>query len=108
MPMTISMDDALKREFTAVCKEIGLSPSTAINIFARAVVREQGIPFKLTSADTPSVRTQEEFDALCRNYYEHLSRELTQSYERMKAGHYVTREELEEHWTKAHPEAKSL
>ena len=96
MPMTISMDDALKREFTAVCKEIGLSPSTAINIFARAVVREQGIPFKLTSADTPSVRTPEEFDALCRNYYEHLS------------SHYVTREELEEHWTKAHPEAKSL
>lgn len=94
MPMTISMDDTLKREFTAVCKEIGLSPSTAINIFARAVVREKGIPFKLTSADTPSVRTPEEFDALCRNYYEHLSQELMEAYEEIKAGHCITRKEL--------------
>jgi antitoxin component of RelBE/YafQ-DinJ toxin-antitoxin module len=33
MPMTISIDDDLKREFTAVCKEIGLPPSTAFGIF---------------------------------------------------------------------------
>lgn len=108
MPMTISMDDTLKSEFTAVCKEIGLSPSTAINIFARAVVREQGIPFKLTAVDVPSARSQEEYEAICRNYYNHLTRELTQAYEEMKRGHYVTREELEESWRRAHPEARSL
>ena len=49
MPMTISIDDDLKKEFAAVCKEIGLSPSTAFGIFAKAVVRERAIPFTLSA-----------------------------------------------------------
>jgi antitoxin component of RelBE/YafQ-DinJ toxin-antitoxin module len=40
MAMTISIEDDLKRDFTEVCREIGLPLSTAIGIFARAVVRE--------------------------------------------------------------------
>ncbi len=108
MPMTISMDDTLKAEFAAVCKEIGMSPSTAINIFARAVVREQGIPFRLTAVDAPAARTQEDYEAICRNYYEHQMKELAQAYKEMKTGRYITDEELEESWRKRHPEAKSL
>lgn len=49
MPMTISIDDELKKNFTEVCKEIGLPPSTAFSIFAKAVVREQAIPFTLSA-----------------------------------------------------------
>lgn len=49
MSMTISIDDDLKREFSDVCREIGLSPSTAIGVFARAVVRERCIPFTLSA-----------------------------------------------------------
>ena len=49
MPMTISIDEDLKRDFTEVCKEIGLPPSTAIGIFAKAVVRERAIPFELSA-----------------------------------------------------------
>ena len=49
MTMTISIDDKLKKDFAAVCKEIGLSPSTAITIFAKTVVREQGFPFDLSA-----------------------------------------------------------
>ena len=49
MAMTISIEDDLKRDFTEVCREIGLPPSTAIGIFARAVVRERGIPFSLSA-----------------------------------------------------------
>ena len=108
MPMTISMDDTLKAEFAAVCKEIGMSPSTAITIFARAVVREQGIPFKLTAVDVPAARTQEDYEAICRNYYKHQMKEFEQAYKEMKAGHYHTREEMKENWRKAHPEATSL
>ncbi len=52
MSMTISMEDDLKREFTEVCREIGLPPSTAIGIFARAVVRERAIPFPLSAVSS--------------------------------------------------------
>ena len=49
MPMTISIDENLKRDFAEVCKEIGLTPSTAFGIFAKAVVRERAIPFTLSA-----------------------------------------------------------
>ena len=49
MSMTISIDDDLKREFSEVCREIGLPPSTAFGIFAKAVVRERAIPFALSA-----------------------------------------------------------
>lgn len=49
MAMTISIDDDLKRDFSEVCREIGLPPSTAFGVFARAVVRERAIPFPLSA-----------------------------------------------------------
>ncbi|MBQ9068840.1 MAG: type II toxin-antitoxin system RelB/DinJ family antitoxin [Eggerthellaceae bacterium] len=51
MPMTISLEDPVKTEFAEVCAEIGMSASTAFNIFAKAVIRERRIPFEL-SADS--------------------------------------------------------
>ena len=38
----------LKEELDALCKELGLTTSTAINIFAKAMVRKQALPFKLS------------------------------------------------------------
>lgn len=52
MAMTISIDDDLKRDFSDVCREIGLPPSTAFGIFARAVVRERAIPFSLSAVSS--------------------------------------------------------
>ncbi len=40
-------DSDLKAEMDRVCKAMGLSASTAYNIFARKVVREQRIPFEV-------------------------------------------------------------
>jgi len=37
----------LKIEFTHICDEIGLSPSQAIKLFAKAVINYGGIPFEL-------------------------------------------------------------
>ena len=59
--MTISIDDDLKREFSEVCREIGLPPSTAFGIFAKAVVRERAIPFAL-SAVSASERAAHAYD----------------------------------------------
>lgn len=45
MAMTVDIDEGLEREFTETCREIGLSPSGAFAIFARAFIRERKIPF---------------------------------------------------------------
>ena len=38
------------------CKELGITMSTAFNIFVRQSLRERGIPFKITEG-TPSKET---------------------------------------------------
>lgn len=43
--MSVDSDEDLEREFTETCREIGLSPSEAFAIFARAVIRKRRIPF---------------------------------------------------------------
>lgn len=44
---TIRIEPEVKREATAVLDELGLSMSSAVNLFLRAVVREQGMPFEV-------------------------------------------------------------
>lgn len=46
---SVRMDEALKREFDILCSDFGMTASTAINVFARAVVRERKIPFEIAS-----------------------------------------------------------
>ena len=58
MAMTISMGDDLERDFTEVCREMGLSPSTAIGIIARTVVRERAIPFSLSAVGSAECAAQ--------------------------------------------------
>jgi len=41
------IDHEMKNEFTYICEEIGLSPSQAIKLFAKAVINYGGIPFEL-------------------------------------------------------------
>lgn len=45
--MTIRMDNDIKIQFAAICDELGMSTNTAVNIFARSVVRSRGIPFMI-------------------------------------------------------------
>ena len=51
--VNIRMDEETKVAFDRFCREIGLSVSSAFNIFAKTVVREQRIPFELTT-ETPN------------------------------------------------------
>lgn len=44
---TIRIEPEVKREATAVLDELGLSMSTAVNAFLKALVREQGMPFEM-------------------------------------------------------------
>ena len=43
------MDETLKGKMDAVCREMGMSSSTAYTIFASKVVREHRIPFEINA-----------------------------------------------------------
>lgn len=51
--LNVRMDAALKKQFDAICTEFGMSPSTAVNIFARTLVRERRIPFEIAAPLDP-------------------------------------------------------
>lgn len=44
---TIRIDPEVKREATVILDELGLSMSTAVNAFLRALVREGRMPFEM-------------------------------------------------------------
>ncbi|RRK30363.1 type II toxin-antitoxin system RelB/DinJ family antitoxin [Schaedlerella arabinosiphila] len=50
------MDETLKNQFDCLCQDFGMNASTAINVFARAVVRQRRIPFELSSSEADITR----------------------------------------------------
>ena len=61
--INIRMDANLKKQFEAFCADMGMTMTTAINIFARKAVRENRIPFEI-SGDVPNAETQEAIRAV--------------------------------------------
>lgn len=49
--LSVRMDEDVKKQFDTSCSEMGLNPSTAVNIFVRTVIREGRIPFEITSGE---------------------------------------------------------
>ena len=45
--ISIRIDNQLKQQFDSLCNELGLSMSSALNLFVKTVVREQRIPFEI-------------------------------------------------------------
>ena len=52
--INIRTDENLKKQFDAVCDELGLNLSTAVNIFMKTVVRQNRIPFALDAGKSVS------------------------------------------------------
>ena len=52
------MDEQLKKQFDHLCNELGMNMTTAFNIFAKTMVRQQRIPFEV-SLETPNAETRE-------------------------------------------------
>ena len=46
--MSIRVDEDTKKEVESFCSEVGMNPSTAVNLFFRAMLRENRIPFEIT------------------------------------------------------------
>lgn len=53
---SVRMDEGLKTQFDALCADFGMNATTAINVFARAVVRERKIPFEIAAAEPAITR----------------------------------------------------
>ncbi len=53
---SVRMDECLKKEFDSLCSDFGMTASTAINVFAKAVVRERKIPFEIASPKPDDAR----------------------------------------------------
>lgn len=53
---SVRMDEKLKKQFDTLCSDFGMTASTAINVFARAVVRERKIPFEIVSPEPEITR----------------------------------------------------
>ena len=47
--LSTRIDHETKIAFTNICDDVGLSPSQAIKLFARAVINHGGIPFEIKS-----------------------------------------------------------
>ena len=53
--LTTRIDHDTKLAFTHICDEVGLSPSQAIKLFARAVINYAGIPFEIKAKQPNAV-----------------------------------------------------
>lgn len=80
--ISIRMDDTLKKDFDAVCSELGMTMTTAVTILAKKMTREKRLPFDVS------------IDPF---YSEQNMNALDESIEQMKAGKTVTKtfEELD-------------
>lgn len=47
--INIRIDETTKRDMEAVCKDLGMSMTTAFTIFAKKVGRERRIPFEVSA-----------------------------------------------------------
>ncbi len=51
--ITARVDSSDKSKFDSFCSNVGINTSTAINMFVKAVLRENRIPFEITQASDP-------------------------------------------------------
>lgn len=53
--MTFRMDSEVKAQMGTICSQLGMTTSTAFNIFANAFVRAKGMPFAVTIQEEPTI-----------------------------------------------------
>ena len=46
--ISVRMDDNLKKDFDAICNELGLSMTTAVTMLAKKMTREKRLPFEVS------------------------------------------------------------
>ena len=54
--LNVRIDEDVKRSAEAICQELGMTLSTAVNVFLRQTVRTGGIPFEVRITPTAETR----------------------------------------------------
>ena len=49
--LSVRMEADVKSQLEALCADVGMTTSTAINMFARAFIRERRLPFDVVASD---------------------------------------------------------
>lgn len=57
--MTFRIDADVKASMAAICNELGMTTSTAFNMFAKAFVRAKGMPFQVVIQEPVKSVTRE-------------------------------------------------
>ena len=83
--VNIRVDDKLKHEAESVFSELGLSMSTATNVFYRQVVRYGGIPFELRIDPFYSVENQAHLEKIIGEYEAGISEPVIKKMEELEA-----------------------
>ena len=60
----IRIEDSVRKEADAIFAELGLSMSSAVNIFLKQVVRKGGLPFEMTIEASQAMLRQVSLDSL--------------------------------------------
>lgn len=47
--VSVRMDETLKKDFDAVCNDLGLTMTTAITMLAKKMTREKRVPFEVSA-----------------------------------------------------------
>lgn len=50
--LSVRMDADVKSQLDALCADVGMTTSTAINLFAKAFIRERKLPFEVIASDS--------------------------------------------------------
>lgn len=61
--VNIRMDAELKRQFEHFCADVGMTMTTAFNVFAKKTVRENRIPFEISGDTEPNEVTYAAMEA---------------------------------------------
>lgn len=58
---SIRMDNQLRNDFKKTCEDFGLSITSAINVFAKAVVLQKRIPFDIATKEVVNDKAYKSF-----------------------------------------------
>jgi len=81
--LNVRMDSHLKKQFEDLCIDFGMTPSTAVNVFVKTLVRERRIPFEIAAPRDPF-------------YSESNMKRLRESIQQLEAGKGTPHELIED------------
>lgn len=77
--MTFRIDSEVKAQMSVICNQLGMTTSTAFNIFANAFVRAKGMPFSVSLQEQSTLLPREKMLADT----EQILTEFADDYKRM-------------------------